>query len=292
MLAAAALAGCPCSLIRKLSGGAWGAWLVRGRGGSNFVLKCLWDADWRGRLASASAVVEALRKRDAPVPRFVASGFDANLGTWYLLEWLDGHPAVRLTRPLLGQTLRFVEVQAGIGDEVPDAFDWRAEVERWLLSRASEIVERTRLQSDAGARLADELDCVFADGTLAGRPSPDAVHGDFLATQLLVDDGRLAGVLDWDAAGRGERAQDLALLLYNAFAQTDRLHLRPTPRTVYLPLARRGIDLVDPQVLGLYLAHEIGQGLGFVLDHNPPHVPWRIDLGLRALDLMRSATGE
>jgi len=31
---------------------------------------------------------------------------------------------------------------------------------------------------------------------------------------------------------------------------------------------------------------------GFVLDYNPPHVPWRIDLGLRVLELMRSATGE
>jgi hypothetical protein len=88
--------------------------------------------------------------------------------------------------------------------------------------------------------------------TSSATSSRDAVHGDFLATQLLVRRNRLVGVLDWDGAWSGERGQDLALLLYNAFARTDRLKARPAPRTaVYLPLARR----------------------------NAPHIPWRIDPG-------------
>ncbi len=36
------------------------------------------------------------------------------------------------------------------------------------------------------------------------------VHGDLIPGNLLVDDDRLAAVIDWGGAGRGDPAQDLA----------------------------------------------------------------------------------
>lgn len=40
-----------------------------------------------------------------------------------------------------------------------------------------------------------------------------AVHGDFYESQLIVDDGRVTGLLDLDTAGRGERLDDVGCLL-------------------------------------------------------------------------------
>lgn len=50
-----------------------------------------------------------------------------------------------------------------------------------------------------------------------------AVHGDFYESQLLVHGGRVAGLLDVDTAGRGERLDDAACLLGH-LAVLGRLH--------------------------------------------------------------------
>lgn len=36
------------------------------------------------------------------------------------------------------------------------------------------------------------------------------VHGDLIPGSLLIDGDRLSGIIDWDRAGRGDVAQDLA----------------------------------------------------------------------------------
>ena len=46
---------------------------------------------------------------------------------------------------------------------------------------------------------------------------PTWVHGDLLAANLLVADGRLVGLLDWGGAGTGDPASDL----YPAWAVLD-----------------------------------------------------------------------
>jgi Ser/Thr protein kinase RdoA (MazF antagonist) len=43
--------------------------------------------------------------------------------------------------------------------------------------------------------------------------TPQPVHGDFYESQLLLDAGRVTGLLDVDGAGAGERVDDLATLL-------------------------------------------------------------------------------
>jgi aminoglycoside phosphotransferase (APT) family kinase protein len=56
--------------------------------------------------------------------------------------------------------------------------------------------------------------------TAVGRDHPDhlagtdAVHGDFHHENLLICDGRITGVIDWDGAGRGDRQFDLVTLRF------------------------------------------------------------------------------
>jgi hypothetical protein len=62
-------------------------------------------------------------------------------------------------------------------------------------------------EAERTARLADAL-------TAGSGPTPIVpVHGDFYENQILVDGGRICGLLDVDTAGPGERADDLACLL-------------------------------------------------------------------------------
>jgi Phosphotransferase enzyme family len=199
---AAARSGHRLSMLDKLSGGAWGAWLVAAPDGQIMVLKCLWESDWRLRLTSAEAVVDALIARGMPVPRYIASGFEPQLGTWLLQEHRVGQPAVQITRSLLPQVLRCVEGQNGVGAVLPDVFDWRNHVAQWRTRSVPAILERLRRCSYDGAVLATEVGRLLKTGPLSQRTSPDAVHGDLLATQLLVSRGRLTSVIDWDAATR------------------------------------------------------------------------------------------
>jgi aminoglycoside phosphotransferase (APT) family kinase protein len=138
-----------------------------------------------------------------------------------------------------------------------------------------------RHHSSDGARLAALLEPVLA---APGSPrGGDAVHGDLLVTQLLLRRGRLSGVLDWDAAGRGDRCQDLALLFYNTFAHADRSG-RPVPTDVPQALAGRAAALCGQERFAWLLAYEILLALAFVAERNPRHLDWRTALGLRVLE--------
>jgi aminoglycoside phosphotransferase (APT) family kinase protein len=45
-------------------------------------------------------------------------------------------------------------------------------------------------------------------------PCNDLVHHDFNLSNILMHHGGVAGVVDWEAAGRGSRALDFATLLF------------------------------------------------------------------------------
>jgi hypothetical protein len=68
------------------------------------------------------------------------------------------------------------------------------------------------------ARLAEAL------GMAAGPARRGPVHGDFYESQLLVDRGRVCGLLDVDTAGPGDKLDDLACLLghLSVLGQIDR----------------------------------------------------------------------
>jgi Phosphotransferase enzyme family len=69
------------------------------------------------------------------------------------------------------------------------------------------------------SRLAENL-ATATDGPARAGP----VHGDFYESQLLVDRGRICGLLDVDTAGPGDKLDDLACLLghLSVLAQIDR----------------------------------------------------------------------
>jgi hypothetical protein len=120
-------------------------------------------------------------------------------------------------------------IVAGNGHGLPDA----AELDRLLDALPPSLADvRTAARRTTGDALARVGDHAAVLGMVAGdlRPRLDAltaalaaadpgehpavpVHGDFYESQLLVDDGRVVGLLDVDTAGRGHRIDDWATLL-------------------------------------------------------------------------------
>jgi hypothetical protein len=71
------------------------------------------------------------------------------------------------------------------------------------------------------ARLLDWVHQVGAEGT--AMIGDDLVHLDFQPGNVLVVDGQLTGVIDWDGAGRGDRHFDLTTLRFYLSAHAPRL---------------------------------------------------------------------
>jgi hypothetical protein len=282
--AASQATGRTLRLERRFRGGAWGAFLVLDERRRPAVLKCVWDADWRERLTTAVGVVEALRA-DSRVPQFRAIGHVDGLGTWMLVDHLPGRPVSWLDPALLGDLLAFSDGLAR--DEPPPAgrFSWTAEVERRLAPATGWA--SLLAGNDVTRRLLEELERLVAATQTAKRRRSDLVHGDLLATQLLTDaHRRLGGILDWDAAGYGERAFDLALLFLNCHVQASRLD-RSLDRGVIERL-HSAATLASGASFAYYLAYHVIEMLSFVVRYNPAHVAWRAGMAREILASLRA----
>ena len=269
-------------LVRRLPRGAWGAWEVveadRSHGDGRAVLKVIWDADWRARADLAVKVVEALRKRDLPVSAMLAIGHVPAAGTWLLTEYLMGSRVEQLTPALVADVIRFSDATSGLVPQLDRGFNWTDEVRRVLSPQSDELAE-LRASGRAEARVADAAATHVAEADEL--PRHDAVHGDFLVTQLLTDasGSRLEGIVDWDAAAPGARAIDLALLFQNVEVQGDRTG-KPADATVFETIANAGRRAGWPGFVAAVHYHLVKM-VGFVAVHNRRHLAWRLDVATR-----------
>jgi hypothetical protein len=110
------------------------------------------------------------------------------LAIWTSERRLPGNrPAPALTRPILEESVDFLVAlhRSGRSDEPVS------------LAAAAAVISSAAAEPEAVRMLAAR-----ADEALAAVPRGFA-HGDFFRGNLLVERGRLAGVIDWDAAGPG-----------------------------------------------------------------------------------------
>jgi Phosphotransferase enzyme family len=271
----------------RYPGGAWGAWLVVGEDGVTAVLKCVWAIDWRPRLELATAVVDRLRERGAPVPRHLAWGYEDGIGTWYLQERVGGEPAQQLAPALLTQVQELIGLMADVSPAADASWSWSADVVRALSPGSDEMSVLDRAGPAIAALAATARDHLEA---ARGLPAADAVHGDLLTTQLMVDHhGELVAVIDWDEAAYGSRAIDLALLFQNVEVQGDRTSMRPDPEVIRA-LAERGFVIAGDGFTAAVFYHLVKM-LAFVVAHNPKSVDWRLDIAKRVLANLDAITG-
>lgn len=140
---------------------------------------------------------------------------------WAVLEWIDGTDAWAARAQLDGLPLHALAEDlagavvtigaANIGDVRPrppgarggpmrpllERLDWHLTSPEWNAPSLVDVAAVRRL-ADQALEVADEpVESTF-------------VHGDLIPGNLLVEEGRLAAIIDWGGAGSGDPAQDLA----------------------------------------------------------------------------------
>ena len=198
--------------LQRLTGGAnMESWRFD-CGGGRYVLRRAPSAEWlAGRaldMAGEARVIRLAVAGGVPAPEIVLElRPEDGLGAGYVMVCLAGSADPELA---LGST-------AALAEDIAAAM---AKIHALDPAQAAHLA---RLEAPAGiARLAAQFDAAGADRPIialglawlrAHVPPPArlcVVHGDLRIGNVMVDQGRLSGVLDWELAHLGDGHEDLA----------------------------------------------------------------------------------
>lgn len=223
--------GTAYELVRKFPEGRNGAWEVRGRGPDGplrAVLKVDSRLSFARRGRRRRPVSEVARAAGYPTPEII--GWGGARTPYYLQAFVSGRSVARLTPDLLDQALAIVALQAGLRPDTPQ--EWSGYVHRVVFDGESGWTPALRAHSPTSAALLRTLESVAAPCRDVDLGDADFVHGDFASWNLLAAGGRIVAVVDAQAAGRGNRAIDLARVYGWDYADTD------------APMRRRLLDAI------------------------------------------------
>jgi len=185
-------------------------WLAEGRPGA-VIVKASTNQFALERAPWAAEALALLRARGVPVP--VPLWWSRLDERWWALvqPQLPGEPLDELDEPVLEQLLALVELQAGLG---PEGGGW--DVSWWIDKVVFEGWEGWWDGAEQAApQTARRLRALLEPATGYRLPVADLVHGDFGVGNLLVQEGTVSGIVDWDHLGIGSRALDLTSLLFD-----------------------------------------------------------------------------
>lgn len=163
------------------------------------------DARWLPVLAPHLPV-------SVPAPVALGEPDDSFPFAWSIARWLPGSPPTEATidpRQLardLGDFVRALHAIDPEGGPLKTGTSRGAPIRHWD-PHVREAVDVAGDRLDRDRVLAAWEDCITASDW---EGDPVWIHGDLLAGNLLVDDGRLTAVIDWGALGTGDPAPDLA----------------------------------------------------------------------------------
>jgi hypothetical protein len=176
---------------------------VEGRGDEPLVLKASQDLTLADEWATGARMAARLRGLGYPASDYVETGTTGTV-TWSLQAVLPGCVPQLFTAGLAEQLIALAcrhDTDTGEQrpwDELARDVSWRALAELGPLpDRFDETLSET-LRETEGLALAQTT----------------IVHGDFHHRNLLVEDGGVTGVFDWDIAGPGDWRFDLVCLAF------------------------------------------------------------------------------
>ncbi|GAB2665138.1 phosphotransferase [Kribbella swartbergensis] len=236
-------------------------WFLTGPDRGRAFLKI--DAGSLNDLHATAAVVDKLRSRGYPTPRWLFVGQIESGHTYHVQEVVPGElaplgaPATTLGK----QLIELVEFNAGF-DPRPDR-----DVSSFVVSHFAACLADLRRAApglrpvvDRYAQLADRLG-------LTELPSGEFVHGDFHFYNVLVRNGRVSAVIDVEACGSGTRAIDYGRLLRDTYFGADGNH------DVRTMIKRAGEAVAGPEVLAFCTAAAAIDNLHWRVHHRPIKIP-------------------
>ncbi len=259
-------------LVERARGGeSGGAWIVEDPAGTRFVFK--WSRGGEFRIDDAAVITARLRERGYPLPAYQLTGRDGDLG-YLVRKLLPGKPMARLEGHHLNRLFELTDLQAGAAAGTES--DWPAAIIESVLTGFDDwcVLDTLRRHSSETAAVLAELQWLVPRNSAGRFRTADAVHFDFNPANSLVEGDRIVGVVDWDGARAGDRAFDLATLLFYHYEDAA---LRER-------LWRRAHEIASGGAIALYLAHMIVRQVDWSLRHHPPEVGERyIGLARRVL---------
>ena len=200
------------------------------------------------RFNTAAIVADRLRGRGYPTPTYHYIGRVA--GVSYAVQGaLPGAPMGHARAELVSELLRLNDMQRG--QALPGPRDWPAPVVDTVMIGGDGycVLETLRTHSPATREMMAMLQATVSAVVSRGDQfvTDDIVHFDFSPANMLVADGKVSGVVDWDGACAGDRAFDLATLLFYGYNDL----------AVREPLRRHLLEQIGPGPLNIYLAHMI-----------------------------------
>lgn len=198
--------------LRRLSGGANMESWVFACGQERFVLRRAPSADWIAArpldMAGEAALIRHAQAGGVPSPEVVAElAPDDGLGIGFVMRCLPGsaEPEAALSSPP-GLIEDFAGAMARI-----HALDPAGAAFLRVLDPGDGVDKLAAQFAEAGGdRPIIALGLAWLRASLPPTAVPVVVHGDFRIGNLMVHDGGLSGVLDWELAHLGDGHEDLA----------------------------------------------------------------------------------
>lgn len=212
----------------------------------------------------AARACRHLEARGYPVPGVLLTGEAAGCA-YTLRTCLRGAPMPPEDGRFADRLIALVELQAGGAatlDLAPE--DWPGFVVDPVLEGGAGycLLETMRAHSDETAQLLQRLQGLVEAGRSAMPEAADILHFDFNPANILVDAATVTGVVDWEGVRAGDRAFDLATLLFYQYeAEAARAALWARLRA-----------LRSTRVIAVYLAHVILRQVEWSLRLHAPQI--------------------
>jgi hypothetical protein len=255
-----------------------GAWFAIDDDGRPVVVKWSPDETVAHRYEILLRTLAALRARGYPAPSYgpilVVPG-----ATVAVQQRLPGQSGVTATADVVGRVLTINELQVGVTDApLLDHGSWGELIVHSLVVGENGYCQHESLRawSPRAATLLERIEGVGATTTPSALPVTGVVHYDLHVGNLLVDDGTLVAVIDWEGASLGDPRFDLV-----CFAQ----HLEGRGWSPLAVPAWRVLQAtVAPHVLRAYVAHVVLRLVDWQIRHQPSDVTNQLAVGEGLLD--------
>lgn len=209
-------------LLNRFDKGEWGAYRIAERGKKPFVLKFFTDLSNTNIVDPdpelAKDITDRLLLLGYPVPKYIYSG-QIGKGLYWVQQELPGKPLWQNpTVEQIEKVLSFLSLQKN--QAVSKKQNYSLIVKDTVFGNRLGGLRSIQNYSSEMNEFLENLTLSVKNLENLSLPNSDIVHGDFSYHQVMVGDGNITGIIDWQEAGCGDWIVDLTRLIYS-------LHDRP-----------------------------------------------------------------
>ena len=255
--------GANYELLNRFDKGEWGAYRIAEPGKHPVVLKFfltlsktnIVDVD----LDLAENITDRLLSLGYPVPKHIHSGVIAD-GLYWVQQELPGEPLWK--NPTVEQMQKILSLLLLQKNQaVSEKQNYSLLIKDTVFGKRLGSSRSIRNYSSEIRGFLDKLMLSVKDLEGLALPKSDIVHGDFSYHQVMIDDGKITGIIDWQEAGCGDWFVDLARLIYS-------LHDRPQLASLII----KHVKQEDLPRMRLYTAFTVIEMLSWPIEQGQTNI--------------------